>query len=424
MVRKFLNKATEQGIISTEVQDALLNEWLSQRQSFQKKLTLVTLYTIGVLLVGFGVLSFIASNQTLIQALFGNAMLRFLLVSAWAFGAYWVGVELGYRKKTHTLLGQSLVTLSALLVGGCLFTLGQAFNMSIKTPWLLGLWLLAMLPVMYLYPNRVLTVLNIILSCLWVQMSSVENTLLKNINPSAIMPAYASFMLGFGALNLRYFPEQRNISMEWIRASLVISYLAVFLLLVYQTHFNPIYSYDEHSISLFGGNSSSYFPSLLLMLLPVGVNAMAFTPKFSNGGMFPPVLKNVWPVSLGAITVSYLLAIAHVPHESLILDYITPVATIGLLVWLFRTGIQMNDYGVVRAASLGVFILCLNYYALSWEHFPRTLIFLVGGGLCIVGGLAYERLNKQLKATDAKQPLPHPTAEETQWEGGNTDENT
>lgn len=151
----------QEGLVESSAHEAILAHYRVKSLSFVK-----VVLTIGALLVGLGVLSFIASNW----ADMGKAAKLLVIVGLYA-GAAGAGFSVSVRfPKT----GRSLVYLSGLIYGAGIFLIGQMFHLGGNFNQAFLLWSLGLLPMTWLLRDTILYIFAQLLMLVFI-MSGIEN---------------------------------------------------------------------------------------------------------------------------------------------------------------------------------------------------------------------------------------------------------
>ena len=134
-----------QGLISQEQVESILGTYeVRQKLNFIK-----VLITLGAILVGLGVLSFIASNWG-----YFSKLVKMLIIVAVYVGTGAAGVKVSER---YSKTGRSLIYLSMITYGAGLFLTGQMFNFgSTFNQLAFLLWAVGILPVTFLLKDKLL----------------------------------------------------------------------------------------------------------------------------------------------------------------------------------------------------------------------------------------------------------------------------
>ncbi len=137
-----LNKHQAEGRISEEQVGGMLETYeLKEKISFIK-----VIVTLSVILIGLGVLSFIASNWIL----FGKATKFFIIVIAYVLASI-AGMKI---EKIYPKTGRSLIYLSIVIFGAGIFLIGQTFHFGGRFTSAFLLWALGIIPLTIMLKDK------------------------------------------------------------------------------------------------------------------------------------------------------------------------------------------------------------------------------------------------------------------------------
>ena len=140
--------------------EAALKEEAEKKQKFT---TQIVLYTIGVILLGTGVITFVAGNDWILELLQSIPVLQIIILFICAAASLLGGWKLGFETKKFPRLGGALIFLSTLLIGTCYIQIGQTYNWSTNTSTILSLWFISIFPLAFLFNSKPVNWLSIIL---------------------------------------------------------------------------------------------------------------------------------------------------------------------------------------------------------------------------------------------------------------------
>lgn len=123
---------------------------------------LATIYTIGAILVGCGVISFVAANWQALPKLVRAALVLAAMLGAHA-GGYWLWRVRGTREG----LGHALVTLGTLLLGANLALMGQIFHIQGSPDAALGAWAVGAAAMAWALRSAPSAAIAIVVSVVW-----------------------------------------------------------------------------------------------------------------------------------------------------------------------------------------------------------------------------------------------------------------
>ena len=140
--------------------EAALKEEAEKKQKFT---TQIVLYTIGVILLGTGVITFVAGNDWILELLQSIPVLQIIILFICAAASLLGGWKLEFETQKFPRLGSALIFLSTLLIGTCYIQIGQTYNWSTNTSIILSLWFVSIFPLAFLFKSKPVNWLSIIL---------------------------------------------------------------------------------------------------------------------------------------------------------------------------------------------------------------------------------------------------------------------
>ena len=383
---KQIKQWLKDGTITQAQAKKMLIETTQYKKEARSNKLIVAISTIGAILLGIGAILFIASNWIAIPN-FGKVIL--LLVST--FGAYYVGYLFKYQKNNLPKVGASLLFLGALLFGATVILITQIYNVNANNHILILIWLIGILPLVYALKSTPIAGLASILYFLWLGLFfSPENTwwFFGFLGPITFVLFIVGSIMRFVIGSFHYIREGfSNIAAAYRIAGLKVLMLMLFLL-----------TFEWFS------KSSSYFferPSEIPAQLNVGIIAFAVISIltavinwFFNKS--EKISKFEGPIGIGMVALA--LIFFYYPSSTsiyvLIFNFVLAFM-IGIIIYL---GYEREDIGLVNMGTfwLSSFIV-VRYFDWFWELLPRSLFFIVGGLILVLGGIALEKKRRQLK---------------------------
>ena len=138
-----LNYSSEMGVINGDLAQQILSLYQIKAVSFIR-----VLVTIGAVLIGLGVLSFIASNWAGISKL-----TKFIIILSAYLGANIGGITL---LKVSPKTGRALIYLGTLIFGAGIFLIGQMFNFGGHFSQAFLLWALGIVPMAVILRDKLI----------------------------------------------------------------------------------------------------------------------------------------------------------------------------------------------------------------------------------------------------------------------------
>lgn len=131
------------------------------------------LVTIGSLLIGLGVLSFIASNWA-----YMGKLLKVVVIIATLGASIFTSFKL---EKNYPKTSKAMLYLSALIYGAGIFLMEQIFNFSGELPRAFLLWTLGVLPMALILKEKILFIFAHVLAMIYINGSFNENIIVYAI---------------------------------------------------------------------------------------------------------------------------------------------------------------------------------------------------------------------------------------------------
>jgi len=156
-----VNKWRESGIISDDQSEAILNYEVAPEEPFRLGLRfnrlIVVLTTLGAILIGSGIISFVAANWQGIPSIAKLALLIGGQIATYGI-AYQLQFVRGYPR-----IGAAIMSTGALWFGANVFLVAQSYHLATDTPDLLIWWFLGILPLAYIVRSNSITVMAVVI---------------------------------------------------------------------------------------------------------------------------------------------------------------------------------------------------------------------------------------------------------------------
>lgn len=154
-LQKELVKWQQEGIIQPDTAEQLLLRYPVEKRSMTQ-----TLAFLGSILVGIGVILFFAANWQNMPRLLKIAVVVLSFTSAYAVGYY-----LAYIKGNYPKVGNALILLGSILYGASIWLIAQIFHIEAEAGMGFFLWYLGVIPIAYLFNsslNLALATVNLV----------------------------------------------------------------------------------------------------------------------------------------------------------------------------------------------------------------------------------------------------------------------
>jgi len=386
----------DETLISPEQKDRILARYaalstVEEKAGPGKLITTITV--LGSILVGVGVLLFVASNWSQVPR-WGKLFLIFssLIVS------YATGYYLRYEKQNYPRVGAALILLGSLIFGAGIFLIAQIYHISVHYPNGPLLWGLAVLPLAYLLRFKSILALALVDLLIWLGMeSSFRIAVFTSFGSIAIL-ASLFLMAGIAlwALGMmhRGLPILRDIAGPYLMIGMFTALSAGYFL-----------SFDIQR-GPFGSGELLWFYRGLMAVCFVSV-VISFLSKERPIGLLPELLSLCVLMALMAG-----LALVHrtdsgAPYVRVVYEGAGRMPALAANVLFFCTVLGIIVLGYLRHhrgyINIGLLFFVLDviarYFDLFWRLLPRSLFFIGGGVLLLAGGVVLENKRRKVLAS-------------------------
>lgn len=429
----------DRGLLAPDQADAI-RAHAEARAARGQKLTPVVLGVIGALIFGTGVILFFAANWDEMTKITKLVLLFLGMWGAYALGGYGIGRQaMGAR-----VLGQSMLLLGVLLFGANIMLIAQIYHIDSHYPNGVLIWALGALALAWVVPSQPVATAGLALAVLWTGMESFV--------------FWGNIHWPFLAVWAAFLPP---VLMRGWRWSTAMASLALFIWLLFAleplssreiAYAMPLYVLIGMALYALGHQCADH-PRLVpvaaivqrfaLVGTLLSAHAMVYTRVHGlrwRGGIWadPRRLETVsteWiVVTILAVLITVGLAVWRLTRTAdaeadtlnragillaalagvviLVNLFVPPtgraVAAVyvtwnlihaAALIWLVLRGYWRGDRFQVNAAFvfLGLGVLAI-YFDSFWSLMNRSLFFMGGGALLVLGGYAMERQRRRLTA--------------------------
>ena len=390
-----------------------------------------TVITLGSILVGLGILLFVASNWDKI-ARPHKIFIIFTIISFFNIAGYYFR----YIKDETPGLGEGFLFIGTFAYGAGIWLIAQIYQIHYNYSAGILFWVIGILPLAFIHRSWMISTLSSFLSCLWL-CSYYEYYPLRQ--------GYGFFILAVLLVLLAYTHKQRFslfmiiagiviwlsrlwfLSYAWPRYGhefLVSSQVAlvtifqvlgiilfalgiwhkrlkkVFFVFLYQFLGVFLISFSTYSLTF-----SHHYDQKVLLALPLKcflliiflffvattlLHKLYFSSKDKAQTLESRLIT--WTLSLAGIC--FCFSFAFFGQISLVFNILL-VLQIFLFIYL---GFISKSEGIFRFAIFLFFVHILSrYFDIFWKMMPRSLLFIGGGLLLIIGSIIANKKTKELK---------------------------
>ncbi|MFZ2193597.1 MAG: DUF2157 domain-containing protein [Candidatus Moraniibacteriota bacterium] len=392
-IEKQIQEWLDSGTISQEQAQIMLSDVSQKGKEERSNKFIIAISTIGAALLGIGAILFVASNWDEIPDL-----MKVLILVGSTFGAYYLGYLFKYDKQNLPKVGAALFFLGALLFGASIFLVAQIYNINANSHSLVLIWLIGVLPLIYVFNSESIAALVALLFYLWIGLFIFRNEDFGEYVFFSLPVIYlSSGALLFSLGGLHFFkPEMQKVARIFRLAGMKVSMLSLFLLTFefFSTQYMKKHSYysDYYANEMQGMIDQITMGVVLFSVLAIIglVINLFFNPSQTKNNL----LENGVPLGL----IGFTLLFFFFPSELAIYTVIYNLIFASLTLLLIFIGYQKSDINLVNMGIfwLAIFVLA-RYFDFFWDLMDRSLFFIVGGLILVLGGIALERKRKQLK---------------------------
>ncbi len=380
----------KRGVITADQAAVMTQDLKNSKKLNAQNRFVIVVSIIGAALLGIGAILFIAANWE-----YMTPTSKVLILSLSTVGIYLLGYYFRYEKRNLPNVGSSLLFLSALLLGASIFLVAQIYNYNANAHYIILIWLLLLLPFLYTIRTYMVSTLVTIIFYVWLFVFLQNGFLYDTVKYEEglkILSLYlfsAVSLVSFGTLH-QIVPSLHKVgrAMKWI--SIEVAMIALFYFSFDQTdNFKRVYYYDYNV----NPEALAFLQTIYLIfaIMAVGLACLAWLAiKNHKTRMY----------EFSAIILTVFLTMLFISHLEMatIFAIIYNFLIFGICLALIYTGYQRED---IKTVNLGVFWVCIlvavRYFDYFWELMDRSIFFLIGGTVLIVGAIFLERGRRNLK---------------------------
>ena len=340
----------------------------------------------GAVLIGLGIIAFIAANWSEIPKL---AKLAMMVVGTPAI--YVIGWFLGYRFD-YPRIGIAIILLGAITFGASIHLVAQTYHVPVNHPNLVPLWFLGVIPLAYITRSRAMLGLSIILFLAaagfraqeWVPDLGNEATIL--LIPGALV--LGAFLFAAGRLHAR-FPDTRAFARMYDLAGLLVASATIYL-----------FSFSEFRVGI--DRQASNFSSLgVEFWLVVGIAGLAAAVMVGVAAWRDLGRRSgqIW-WEVGAVGAMALIAAAMwlgLAFGGEWLWWVFNLVMLGGVLGMIAAGYRWNRaYLINLAVPIFAITLFTRYFEFGLGLLGQSVLFIVAGVILLAGGFGMEYLRRRL----------------------------
>ena len=420
------------GVVSEEQAQVLKDRYtLAEVDSEPNSLLLMVIYIFGALLIGLGVISFVAFNWALLPAFIKVVMLVGSMCAAHGAGYYLWRIQGNYPK-----LGHSLLFLGSILFGVTIFLLGQILHIpSGSVSMGLLAWTIGAIAMGLALPSSPILVFSLAISQFYFFNALDENSPACFVYPIALALIYVPYGLlhpsatvhAFGAIAFACafmaivgeFSESMH-AVIWTAIALSTLYIGYGSFLIgrrdtWRSHGAStiglgvlalvalVFPLSFHFVAEEASRPTGLSGSVLFWAAPLAICYVLAVPCWVFG--FRDYLRNprLRPIALTALGVLVFLPLAMMTNVSFLITIAANLSVLALSIGLALTGIRSDRrlafWGGVMLLGVGIFS---RFLEIETNLMLKALALLVSGVFIIGAGIYFEgHLRAKRKAARA-----------------------
>ena len=377
-----------QGLISQEQATAILDSYGADARVVAvdkaRGRLISILAVLGAILVGVGIILFLAANWDAILRPIRLALVMACVPATYG-AAFWLRYVKGYER-----VGSAFILLAAIVYGAAIHLVAQIYNFPLNDPTLFTYWLAGVAPIAYLTRSQPAVFLTIGLGLGATSFWLYEYLGDSGSQADGIFSISVFAMLGLGLYGLGRLQGTFRETIDYAWAFQIMGTLTV-LFTVYLLGFRSVYEGMASAERIDPGAPIGLW-ALLCVFAAIGLMALVVVcvKSLSQGRTVKTLSFELLASILVAAAVFTVLFAPH-GHEitfPLVFNLLLVAAIIGLVV-----------LGYVRAMesfiNIGLAFFALDvvtrYFELSWDLLDRSIVFIVAGVILLAGGFFLER---------------------------------
>ena len=382
----------EQWLKDGTITKAQAKKMLADASEYKKERSsnklIVAFSTIGAILLGIGAILFIASNWQELSKISKTL----ILVGSTAL-AYYAGYYFNYQKQYLPKVGGDLLFLGALLFGATVILVAQIYNVNANNHVLVLVWLIGILPLVYALKSVPIAGLAALLFYLWVALFFSKDNhwwFFGFLGRFSIVLFIAASIMLFAVGGLHYLlPQFKQIARTYRIASLKILMFSLFLL-----------TFDWFS-KVSSDYISDWFNTVQDQIV-VGVvifSVIAIIITIVNWFFNKSESLSIYEGPISICLIGLVLIFFFYPSKTNIYILIFNLLFAGLTLLFLYFGYTREDMKLVNLGMfwLGLFLVA-KYFDWFWDLLERSVFFLIGGLILVIGGIALENKRRQIKS--------------------------
>jgi len=382
---KQIKKWLTEGKISEEQASMMIAESLAATKEKNSNTFLGVISVLGSIFLGIGIMWITLSNWDGMPDI-----VKIIVLLGSTGGLIYLGYEIGFNKKNFPKTGHSLVLLGAILFGSSIFLIAQIYNVETNASYLIFVWLVGILPLVYIFQSHLITFLSCIVFCLWFNSIIFEDFNDFDAKRIAFITFfYQTFgLLLFSIGSLHYFLEKYSKVARTYRLIGIYLVICILFALTFRISFEGL----EKLSSKLTANPMMISVIFGFIAVMLGIN-IKFNPSKSDSN----VLENAIALTILTVIFALNLTIKFEQYYTvfwLLFNFLF----VGLIVVLFRFGYNRRDMKLVNIASISTFFfLIFKFFDIFSNLLDIGFTWLVFGVVLLAGSILFEKKRRKIR---------------------------
>lgn len=346
---------------------------------------------LGAVLVGIGVILFVASNWQRLDRLPKVILLVTAMVAA-----YGAGFRLQYQPGNYPRIGAALTFLGTFVFGANVFLIAQIYHVQAGEPQLLALWSAGAFAMAYAASSRPSSYIAILVAIAWYgyQLSAwhIERLGAASLIGLAAFIPYGLLILGLGEFQ-GSFARTRPFSIPFVRLGLV-AIFAMLWIFSFADLWRSVGSMRAGADGLGDTGTASLYLNASFLLFSAAAIALFALSVRRLGIDRASILESA---GAAALLLSSLLVVFHPFADAAQYALTFNALLLAAVVWAIVLGIWTRREALVNIAlCFFVLVVVARYFDFFFSFMDRSLAFIGGGLVLLAGGYLLERSRRRL----------------------------
>lgn len=372
---KELEKLSQEGLIQPSQLQAIQNYYASKPQGVHSNRFIQVLSIVWAILVWLGIILWIGANREVMSDLVKTILLIGIMIALYALGFKF------YYQGTYVKTWYALVLLGALVFGANIFLLGQIYNVGWTYYDAFGIWMIGLLPLIYMTGHLSLLILGFVV---------FYSYFISYFTETEILPFWG-VLLFFSGVGLTLYSLARLHTAtlydkfpSTFRIFSIITTFSSFFLFTFSDLTREILEYPDSYISLWP-----------LAVIAVLVIVSRIVHYILNKNSMTHLAYLVHSLVLIGLWLIFGWA-GYWDFHTLLMVFIN-LYFMAMIFYHIRSGIKENHNASVNIAIIAciVFIIA-KYFDRFYTQMDKAIFFIIGGILLLVSSTLLEKRRQRL----------------------------